>query len=148
MWVSIDIIFLIALMCHVSFHFILMGVLLLTVSGTSHTLRSVTGTVHVWCILIRDRPIISNRYACKDLNDGVSTVTKDDKWSYKSQKRDWPSILLGHSQSRYWECIWVYIVSFDNYLSIFRTPSLLQSEVMLFKGNRCHYAYLTAVIYY
>ncbi len=34
---------------------------------------------------------------------GVSTVTKQGKWSYKSKKKDWPCILHGHSQSCYWE---------------------------------------------
>ncbi len=38
---------------------------------------------------------------------GISTVTKHGTWSCKSQKRDWPCILYGHSQSRYWECILV-----------------------------------------
>ena len=32
---------------------------------------------------------------------GMSIVTKHDKWSYKSQKRGWPYILHGHSQSHY-----------------------------------------------
>ncbi len=36
---------------------------------------------------------------------GISTVTKHDKWSRLSQTWDWPCILHGHSQSRYWECM-------------------------------------------
>ena len=35
----------------------------------------------------------------------ISTVTKHDKWSYKSQKRDWPCILHGHSRSHATESV-------------------------------------------
>ena len=37
--------------------------------------------------------------------DGILTIIKPGKWSYKSKKWDWPCILHGHSQSHYWKCV-------------------------------------------
>ena len=54
----------------------------------------------IWHVFTR--PVIMS------LVHGISTDTKHDRWSHKSQKRDWPCILHGHSQSRYWECVWSY----------------------------------------
>ncbi len=78
-----------------------------------YTLNSVTGSGHVkhqknhlacklhgnsaWkmYLLLFKWPVIIS------LAHGVSTATKHGKWSYKRQKRDWPCILHGRSQSCY-----------------------------------------------
>ncbi len=74
-------------------------------SSGSVSIRQLTEVqLMTWCCpkVTFTRPVIMSLVHC------VSTVTKHGKLSYKSQKRDWPCILHGHSKSqRVWGNIWI-----------------------------------------